>query len=329
MKTKHILYLLLFCLPAWGCADEDPIVPEGPGALLSTIPFPQGDDPWDTIFEEIYREYGVKILYKDFTDKEWSRSWVASVSSSLTGGRFETPAELNAAAAFMKHYIFDFFDPDMLTGVFRPYIYLVKDMKFAGVPYTLLVGMDNWTFSPVAGTTDPADYTGYVYGPKLHVLTEILTRAFVNGRITLPAAFYEGVDYKTPITSYRKASTDNEMSNISCRRGFLDDVTTEGLPFFPDYYSARANPVISEMSSNPDKEFASFVHYILILRDRDRYFADGCRFEHSPLLKRRMDIVEEHLKRVHGVDLIAYQEMAYEGYTGSIWETDRCTPRLP
>ncbi|MDR2414326.1 MAG: hypothetical protein LBD64_05005 [Odoribacteraceae bacterium] len=323
--TRAFLPLLVGTI-AWNCTSEPAIIPEGPGDLLSSIPFPQGDDPWDKVFKQIHEQHDVKIFYKDFSDKDWNRTWTNATGAPLSGERFETPEELNEVAAYVKKYIFDFIDPNLLRGVFRPHVYLIKNMKLGELPYSLVIGMNSWVFSPPTGGA--TDYSTGVYASKIQVLSEILYQAVINEMITLPDAFREGVDYQTATVGYSRAATDNNWNNLWCRRGFLSDVTDVGLPFFPDQY-ATMNVTIQNLQAHPEDEFLAFVHYILILRDRDRYFASGCRFENSPLLQRRFNILEEHLKTVYGIDLAAYQTMAYEGYSGSEWDSDRCVPRIP
>ncbi|MDR0543960.1 MAG: hypothetical protein LBG30_01230 [Odoribacteraceae bacterium] len=326
MKTTRALLVALAIAAACSCAREAAIVPEGPDALLNAIPFPQGNDPWDEVFQQIDQQHGVKIYYKNFTDADWSRSWTNAAGAPLAGERFETPEELAAAAAYVKQYIFDFLDPTLLRGVFRPRVYLVKNMHLANIPQALSIGMDCWIFSPPL--TNATDYSTGVYASKLAILSAILHRAYAGGNIALPPAFFEGVDYATPTDGYSRAASNNNWPNLWSRRGFLSDLGDAGLPFFPDYYPTL-NVSPADFQAHPDLEFRAFVNYILILRDRDRYFADGARFEQCTLLRRRFQILEEHLKTAYGIDLLAYQSMAFDGYSGAEWDDARCVPVIP
>ncbi|MDR1415754.1 MAG: hypothetical protein LBI96_08090 [Odoribacteraceae bacterium] len=330
MKRIYIARLLcVVLLGLWSCEKEEKITPEGPGSLLTNFDFPQGNDPWDAIFQEIYDTHNVKIIYKDFTDENWSHVWTPyQLGAPVTGDRFETAEELTEVANYMKKYLFDFLDPSATRGVFRRYIYLIKDMKVADLPTKMVTGIDCWMFSPPVGVNVTSSYTNYVYAPKIKIFSDILATAFKNGNISLPASFYEGIDYTTETVWYTFAYTNNNWANLWCRRGFLGSLLESGRPDFPDLFRDRNVP-IAEMRERPDEEFVRFVGYALALRDIDRYFANGCRFEQSPKLQTRLHIVIDHLKSAYGIDLLAYQAIAYEGYTGTEWEGTDYQPAIP
>jgi hypothetical protein len=315
-------------MSGWSCENEEKITPEGVGPWLTPIAFPQGSDAWDKIFEDIYKEHGVKIIYKDFSDKDWSHTWINQAGAEITGERFETPEELTDVANYMKKYLFDVLDPATTRGVFRRYIFLVKDMKVANLSYSLSIGTDNWAFSPPVGQTNTNSYPDYVYKPKIRVFSEILITAFKNGNITLPETFYEGIDYDKTTIGYSSARTNNRWEDLWCRRGFLTTLTGDGWPTFPDAYPTMM-VTITGFPGQPEDEFSRFVRHVLAIRGIDRYFANGGRFELSPKLSNRINIVINHLESAHGIDLLAYQAVAYDGYTGNEWDDSLYAPAIP
>lgn len=323
-----VLLLVLLGISGWSCENEEKITPEGVGPWLTPIAFPQGNDAWDKVFEGIYAEHGVKIIYKDFSDKDWSHTWTNQAGAEITGERFETPEELTAVANYMKKYLFDVLDPATTRGVFRRYIFLVKDMKVANQSYSLSIGTDNWAFSPPVGDGVTSSYPEYVYKPKIKIFSEILITAFKNGNITLPETFYEGLDYEKATLSYNRARTDNKWEDLWCRRGFLPTLTGDGWPSFPDAFPTSM-VTLTSFPGQPEVEFSNFVRHVLAIRGLDRYFANGCRFEQSPKLLNRINIITNHLKTAHGIDLLAYQTVAYEGYTGNEWDGSLYTPVIP
>lgn len=325
MKTtylKSVICLLLAGLFAGSCSDEKDIVVEGPGNLLGNIEFPQGEDAWDQVFVDIYEEYGVRILYKGFTDLDWSKSWTGLSSTEVSGERFETEEELTEAAEYMKKYVFDLLDPELSRGVFRPYIYLIKNMVVGTSTPRLVVGMDSWAFSPPIGEADTESYRFFVWEPKIKVFADILVEAYNNERITLPDAFYDGVDYETAIFSYNLAKSNNDWANLWTTRGFFYAVAPrDGFPIFPrDVPNNR--PELSSLKDKSVTEFEDFLKNILVIREIDLYFEDGCHFEQSPLLLNRVHVFKEHLKEVYGIDLESVQRLMYEGFTGEVsWKT--------
>ena len=76
MKPIYNVWILLFCLTFSSCYDEDIIDPTpDPLALAGGIEFPQGDNPWDNDALEIYKNFGVKLIYKNITEKDLNKNW--------------------------------------------------------------------------------------------------------------------------------------------------------------------------------------------------------------------------------------------------------------
>lgn len=70
MKPIYNVWILLFCLTFSSCYNEDIINPTpDPLALAGGFEFPQGNNSWDNDVMKIYQDFGVKIIYKDITEK--------------------------------------------------------------------------------------------------------------------------------------------------------------------------------------------------------------------------------------------------------------------
>lgn len=321
MKTKYnINFLLLFAvtLLVWCCNKEDDIVATEQGSMLDKYEFPQGNDTWDQIFESIYKSHGVQIIYKEFSTGDWGQTWLETKDTTLKGERFETAEELTAVAEYMKKFIFDPLKPEMTQGIFRPYIYLIKNMEQGGKSVSLKVGMDNWAFCPMVGDVDTEDYASYVYNAKIVIFTSILKQAFERGKISLPESFYELADYTTETRSYYMANYYNDWENLWSRRGFYTYCTIDGVPYFPRMGSTTHNVSISTMQEKSPTEFEYFVKNILTTKDLlSVYFEDGNHYEKCPLLLQRTQIFVDHMKDEYGIDLLGYQTSCREGYTGS------------
>ena len=71
MKPIYNVWILLFCLTFSSCYNEDIINPTpDPLALAGGFEFPQGNNSWDNDVMKIYQDFGVKIIYKDITEKD-------------------------------------------------------------------------------------------------------------------------------------------------------------------------------------------------------------------------------------------------------------------
>ena len=70
MKPIYNVWILLFCLTFTSCYEDDSIIPTpDPLAQAGGFEFPQGDNSWDNDAMKIYQDFGVKIIYKDITEK--------------------------------------------------------------------------------------------------------------------------------------------------------------------------------------------------------------------------------------------------------------------
>lgn len=74
MKPIYNVWILLFCLTFSSCYNEDIINPTpDPLALAGGFEFPQGNNSWDNDVMKIYQDFGVKIIYKDITEKDLNK----------------------------------------------------------------------------------------------------------------------------------------------------------------------------------------------------------------------------------------------------------------
>ena len=76
MKPIYNVWILLFCLTFTSCYEDDSIIPTpDPLAQAGGFEFPQGDNSWDNDAMKIYQDFGVKIIYKDITEKDLNKNW--------------------------------------------------------------------------------------------------------------------------------------------------------------------------------------------------------------------------------------------------------------
>lgn len=67
-------FLLMLCLGMTACYDDDEVHGQ-PTYNLIGFDFPQGDQPWDKEIEQIAKEWGMYIIYKDVTTAHLNQGW--------------------------------------------------------------------------------------------------------------------------------------------------------------------------------------------------------------------------------------------------------------
>lgn len=75
MKSIYNIWVFIACLTLASCYDEDPIIASDSGNA-GRFEFPQGDNSWDDDIIDVYNEFGVRLIYKDILDQDFSKSWI-------------------------------------------------------------------------------------------------------------------------------------------------------------------------------------------------------------------------------------------------------------
>ena len=78
LKTQIYWILLLSLLGLASCGDDDNI-----GFVekfdLQQFDFPQGDNPWDKEIEQIAKDWGMYIIYKDVDSTHLNKMWTSPI----------------------------------------------------------------------------------------------------------------------------------------------------------------------------------------------------------------------------------------------------------
>lgn len=127
MKPIYNVWILLFCLTFTSCYEDDSIIPTpDPLAQAGGFEFPQGDNSWDNDAMKIYQDFGVKIIYKDITEKDLNKNWTGGGIGGSTRV-FENCLNEEMAAfyiTFMKNHIFPYLNREVTDRVFPMYWYV-------------------------------------------------------------------------------------------------------------------------------------------------------------------------------------------------------------
>lgn len=188
----------------FSCAGEEKLTPSKIDGVADKFAFPQGTSAADAIFEQIYDRYGVKVIYKDFTDQDIRRSWVKFDAGETYTWSYVDASKLLGAAETLRDKVFGLLPDDVVRAGVKstPYIYLVDNLEgyYNGQSSGVFVlypvrALDGITINLQMDA--PADsYTHKVYYPA-KVASEIFSMAFREIGMTLPESYYKGVG---PIT---------------------------------------------------------------------------------------------------------------------------------
>ena len=75
MKKYYILITITLALLFFSaCGDEEKLTPSDIDSM-SRFEFPEGDSEADQIFSDIYDKFGVQVIYKNWVEKDWTKSW--------------------------------------------------------------------------------------------------------------------------------------------------------------------------------------------------------------------------------------------------------------
>lgn len=329
MKPIYNVWILLFCLTFASCYDDDSIIPTpDPLALAGGFEFPQGNNSWDNDVMNIYQEFGVKIIYKDITDKDLNKNWTGgglSGSSKL----FDNCLDDEMVAfyiTFMKNHIFPYLNREVTDRVFPMYWYMLYNYSIFSsyIPgvmeyYVALSEHDEsqtdcWVtcfWGDVAhcsylmnGITIPNDPLTEWKSPiagnqdsyairRFKIINEVINTAITRGNIIIPEdEFDAGFDHLTPIIT--KEDIESKASpNYYLTRGYLGDINS----FSASYSKPR--------SDNPPTAKDTFIGYMQIAmrltkEEREAMWPSTT----YPFMSSKFEFVTNYLKK-YNIDLEA------------------------
>lgn len=325
MKIRYLIALIAITLSASSCYNEAPIVPSEGGSAASDHEFPQGDSPADQRLVEVYEKYGVKAIYKDFTEEDWQRSWTGSGGSSSNMDWDYVPEDKIDEVADVMEIVFDFLPSEYLPQMFYPYFYVIDNLhitSFVGTPHEStayyftppgLVSMDSKTFS-IHTQFGRDNYSQRIYGVA-EIIWNMIQPLVRAGTITFPDGYRELADYSLgalPSFNASPAGSTN-YSNFWARRGFFP---------FPNsanghlYGSRSWATQTSSYSHSIEQEFLQIFQYLILEPNLEEKFQPGQIYDNCPTLVTRMNMFLNHMKDSYGMDLRALNTRLFEGYTG-------------
>ena len=131
MLKNKIFWLLLLCLGMVSCYEEDKIETVEKLNLIR-FDFPQGNNPWDLEIEQIAKDWGVYIIYKDVDSTDLNQSWATTGKQSpLYVCNTPSDEEVQVYLKLVKESLLGIMDKNSKEDreQLPLYLYLVNDFR--------------------------------------------------------------------------------------------------------------------------------------------------------------------------------------------------------
>ena len=315
MKIRYLLLLITgLSLFLGGCYDEDKAVPSGDYSPVR-FEFPQGNESWDKLFEQMYDDFGICVIYKDFTPGDLNKNWTISAGGDWTG--HPVPDDhMPKYEDLLKNYLIPFLGKKEIVEACSPlYLYLAEDLGGGMASYGMdlgvnLKGLDFWAIGLVDTIKIIFPYEGvedFRKGLVSFVYNQIVENAVVKGLVPEPNDFQSGIDYKTEVEK-----SDVEDPNYYATRGFVGLITYSepGVAFccifsWSDYWYGN----IEQMVTAKGGDFMMFTR--AAMRWTKEEFEEKFPPEKYPLVNARYKMVVEQFKN-YGFDLPGFAKKVKE-----------------
>jgi hypothetical protein len=336
MKQYWLYILSVIFLSA--CYHEDEIAPTILESVTDKFEFPQGTSPADAIFKRIYDTYGVKVIYKDFTQSDIDRSW-QSPNSAFDNIKYQwdyvDEQHILEAAEILDQKVFGLFPEEVIRTAARayPYIYLVNGLRTvipglseSHYPLYPTRALDGITINLELGAA-PDNYTYKVYYP-MRIATEFFISAYYQmyEKAPLPEIFYTSVGDRKSATYYLSYDLAHSKQPDKNHPDPLNDYWAKQgrIPPFGSYGQIMIGPRTGyqqETAIQPldgqHKEIPFFFMYLCVdphwrehfKNEPNRFFA-GC-----DLLEIRLNTFYDYCLDNYGIDFDKVQKRLYAGTT--------------
>lgn len=341
IKTTLIVMAALTLIAS--CRDnDDDITPSGNYSPLRGK-FPQGDTEYDAIINDIKKEYGVYLLYKDVREEDLNREWVsfgtgdiyvAGDSIDRDSIAWNLPMEqLPYYVSFFSDYIFPNITPEFAKSTFPVKIYMIHNLRTEKrdfgesedsedseggetsvgtdtIPNKIikLGDFDNWAISfpdtVVSGNGDN-EYT--LKQMRCIFMLNVILNSIDKEEMDSPDEFWEGFDFHTK-DSLKMNHVDPEHEYYKYKFGFVDMIN--------DNYGTGvkkqlwAPPYANETSfyyweKNKYEHYNLFTTYIKnIMWLTPEEFDEHYSTSKYPIIREKYDIIVKHMLETYGINLV-------------------------
>lgn len=312
MRNIYILWGLLTCMTFTSCYEEDTLTPTEGGVELR-YNVPQGNNSWDNDIAQIYKDYGVYLIYKDLLKDDFNRSWTGAPLGTSTDGQGCVNDEMtHYYVEFMKRHVFAYLNPQITSKVLPMYWYLGYNVHSKGeleiggviimswiVPiHEIDNGLDYWCTcmfgedNPGDPFLIPTDRTILDRRRKM-VLGPLLEKAVKAGNILIPEEFEIGFDHVTPLKNGLGIEND---PNYYLTRGYPGSVNTY-------VFKSISTPDNNSYPPTNEETFIGYMHLSMFYNQAR--LAEVYPADKYPLLAEKFAFVHKYLKDKYQIDLEA------------------------
>jgi hypothetical protein len=209
MLKKQIYAVILFVvLGCMSCGDDDNNLGPLSEVDFLSFEFPQGNNAWDKEIEQIAKDWGMYIIYKDVDSTHLSRSLTTSTANSPVY-TCETPGDedIQFYLGLVKEWMLESLDKtkkEDLKGL-PYYLYLVNNYKYtnpAGEDVHVMLNKNGWNYWSLSFTTE--ELANGIGTELIHTVACAfsypgLKNRFLSGEYVVAPGFEYMSDYESEI----------------------------------------------------------------------------------------------------------------------------------
>lgn len=294
------------------CYHEDVLIPTT-SESSERFTFPQGTNDYDLRAKKIFDEFGVKIIYKGFNDRDFNLTWTTPAIGKVG---YDIPKDQERDAVdFMATHFFGNLTPQITRKVLPPYYYIADsvhqitiqgDIQMCSTTAFIYNGLDFWFFgwnNASAWTMRDGEYLIKPSVPSIRpktpfgifykrgtILKEVFKKAVEVGNIIPPEGFADGFDF---VTKVETAAGLRDNPNYYMKRGFPGQMTNQ-LRF-----DMAALALVTQ--TNSTTIFTNYIHLCM------RYTTDSIEVVYPkadfPMIHQKYPIVLDYMKNKYNIDL--------------------------
>lgn len=210
MKKIHLYsFLLLLCWGVTSCYDNDDIEDTNSFNLLE-FTFPQGDNPWDKEIEQIAKDWGMYIIYKDVDEAALNKGWADHYyNEPVYSCTTPSDEDVQLYLKLVKDWLLGSLDKtnEADRQQLPLYLYIVNDFKDSNPnspsngKHVMLKkdGMDYWSLSFLSEELQAGLSKEQIHKVACAFSYPGMVSRFESGEYQIAEGFAALSDYETPI----------------------------------------------------------------------------------------------------------------------------------
>lgn len=349
MFGKNKLIGILAGLSLLAACSEDKLEPVGETNVIR-FEFPQGSNPWDQEIKQIADDWGMYIIYKDYTKEDLNRNWVYSRWNPQYHGNLPSETEVQIYLDVVKKWILNTYDKNKESdrNQLPVYFYFVNDYRDADSNFIRLnrSGFDYWSLSFTAEELDGGLNSKVLHGVACPFGYNAL-KARLDKKEIVESAFSAMTDYETAIgwkyesfEDWHKRNPDKDYDyydkwvspdrkdpvNVYYKRGFVDEIEEKTFEVNPWAYYPMWMPLIGwEDDKYPPVEerifndFTNYIRFSMLYTEKKIYekypinSEDESSNQANQLIRDKYHFVVDFVKSTYNIDLLEYVKLLEDG----------------